>query len=108
MSGKNVSPRGRARLGSPSKLSQHQSPLLCGISFSSRGFVSEQALVKQAFVCGQLLGTHTPLLVGDNEEAVSGAAAVGLKGNTDGKRTQGGNSWVEINWEDLKKSGCCS
>lgn len=39
-------------------------PLLCGISFSSRGFVSEQALVKQAFVCGQLLGTHTPLLVG--------------------------------------------
>lgn len=65
------------------------SPLLCGISFSSRGFVSEQALVKQAFVCGQLVGTHTPLLVGDNEEAVSGAAAVGLKGNTDGKKGAG-------------------
>lgn len=62
-------------------------------------------MVKQAFVCGQSLGTHTPLLVGDNEEAVSGAAAVGLKGNTDGKRAPGGNSWVEINWEDLTKSG---
>lgn len=42
---------------------------------------------------------------GDNEEAVSGAAAVGLKGNTDGKRARGGNGWVEINWEDLTKSG---
>lgn len=46
-------------------------------------------MVKQAFVCGQLVGTHTPLLVGDNEEAVSGAAAVGLKGNTDGKKGRG-------------------
>jgi len=91
-----------------SKLSQHQSLLLYGISSSSRGFVLEQALVKQAFVCGQSLGIHTPLLVGDNEEAVSGAAAVGLKGNTDGKRAWGGNSWVKIIWEDLTETGCCS